>query len=261
MVSSTHHRQLVLTAIPAIPLIRPGDDLAAVLYRSLLAAELPLVTGDVLAVASKIVSKAEGRLVRLAEVRPTRRAREVAEACQKDPRLVQLILDESEEVSRLRPGLLITRHRLGFVCANAGIDSSNVGPAPAGDEQVLLLPVDPDGSAARLRADLGRRMGIELAVVIVDSHGRPHRMGTVGAAIGAAGLPALQDWRGRVDLFGRPLQHTVVGLADLIASAATLLFGQAAQGTPAVLLRGIPYERRDGNAAELVRPRELDMYR
>ena len=261
MLTTPTGHQLTLTAIPAIPLIRPGDDLAAILCQSLLAAELPLVPGDVLAVASKIVSKAEGRLVRLADVKPTRRAREVAEACQKDPRLVQLILDESQEVSRLRPGLLITRHRLGFVCANAGIDSSNVGPAAPGEEQVLLLPVDPDGSAARLRAELGRRMGVELAAVIVDSHGRPHRMGTVGTAIGAAGLPALQDWRGRIDLFGRPLQHTVVGLADLIAGAATLLFGQAGEGTPAVVLRGIPYERREGNAAELVRPRELDMYR
>ena len=253
--------QVTLTTVPGIPLVRPGDDLAILLSESLLAAGLPLATGDVLAVASKVVSKAEGRLVRLAEVKPSRPAREVADACQKDPRLVQLILEESEEVSRLRPGLLITRHRLGFVCANAGIDSSNVGRAAAGDEQVLLLPVDPDGSAARLRAEMGRRMGVELAIVIVDSHGRPHRMGTVGVAIGAAGLPALQDWRGRADLFDRPLRHTEVGLADLIASAATLLLGQAGEGTPAVVLHGIPYESRDGNAAELVRPKKYDMYR
>lgn len=255
------YRQLTLTAIPAIPLVSRGDDLAETLSRSLQAAGLSLAAGDVLAVTSKIVSKVEGRQVRLAEVRPSRRAREVAEACQKDPRLVQLILDESAEVSRLRPGLLITRHRLGFVCANAGIDSSNVAPDAEFEEQVLLLPQDPDASAARLRVELGRRAGIEPAVVIVDSHGRPHRMGTVGVAIGAAGLPALQDWRGQPDLFGRPLRHTHVGFGDLIASAATLLFGQADEGTPAVLLRGVPFFERDGNAAELIRPPELDLYR
>jgi coenzyme F420-0:L-glutamate ligase/coenzyme F420-1:gamma-L-glutamate ligase len=164
-------------------------------------------------------------------------------------------------VSRLRPGLLITRHRLGFVCANAGIDSSNVGPAAAGEEQVLLLPRDPDRSANVLREELGRRLGVAPAVVIVDSHGRPHRMGIVGIAIGAAGLPALQDCRGQPDLFGRVLRHTEVGLADLIASAATLLLGQADEATPAVLVRGVPFVPREGNAAELIRPHELDMYR
>jgi coenzyme F420-0:L-glutamate ligase/coenzyme F420-1:gamma-L-glutamate ligase len=254
-------RQLTVTAIPGVPLIRPGDELEAILSHALQAAGLAPAPGDVLALTSKIVSKAEGRLVRLADVRPSPRAAEVAEACQKDPRLVQLILDESSEVSRLRPGLLITRHRLGFVCANAGIDSSNVGPGADGEERVLLLPLDPDRSAARLREELGRRLGIQPAVVIVDSHGRPHRMGTVGVAIGAAGLPALQDCRGQPDLFGRVLRHTEVGLADLIASTASLLFGQADEGIPAVLLRGVPFEPRNGNAAELVRPRELDMYR
>jgi coenzyme F420-0:L-glutamate ligase/coenzyme F420-1:gamma-L-glutamate ligase len=253
--------QLTLTAIPGIPLIHSGDDLAAILSQALRAAGLALAPGDVLALASKIVSKAEGRLVRLAEVQPSPRAVEVAEACDKDPRLVQLILDESVEVSRLRPGLLITRHRLGFVCANAGIDSSNVGPAAVDEEQVLLLPLDPDRSAAQLSSELGRHLGLAPAVVIADSHGRPHRMGTVGVAVGAAGLPALQDCRGQPDLFGRVLRHTEVGLADLVASAGTLLFGQADEGTPAVLLRGLPFEPRDGSAAELVRPRELDMYR
>jgi coenzyme F420-0:L-glutamate ligase/coenzyme F420-1:gamma-L-glutamate ligase len=253
--------QLILTAIPGVRLVHPGDDLARLLCEALEAAGLALADGDVLALASKIVSKAEGRLVRLADVQPTARAVEIAEACDKDPRLVQLILGESVEVSRLRPGLLITRHRLGFVCANAGVDRSNVGSGAAGEEQVLLLPLDPDRSAAQIRAELGRRLGVQPGIVIADSHGRPHRMGTVGVAIGAAGLPALQDCRGQPDLFGRVLRHTEVGLADLIASAATLLFGQANEGTPAVLLRGVPFQPRDGNAAELVRPRDLDMYR
>jgi coenzyme F420-0:L-glutamate ligase/coenzyme F420-1:gamma-L-glutamate ligase len=253
--------QLSLTAIAGIPLVSPGDDLAKLIYQALEASELSLAPGDLLAIASKIVSKAEGRLVELDHVLPTVRARKVAEACRKDPRLVQLVLDESCEVSRIRPGLLITRHRLGFVCANAGIDSSNVGPLEEGRKTVLLLPIDPDASASHLRIELGRLTGTAPAVVIVDSHGRPHRLGTVGIAIGAAGLPGLQDCRGRPDIFGRPLRHTEVGLGDLVASAATLLFGQADEHIPVVLLRGLRFETREGSAAELVRPRDLDMYR
>lgn len=252
--------QLSLTAIPGIPLIRPGDDLAAIILDALAAAGIALREGDVLALASKIVSKAEGRQVSLADVSPSPEALEVAGRCEKDPRLVQLILNESTMVSRLRPGLLIVRHRLGFVCANAGIDRSNVAAESEGQECVLLLPADPDGTAARLRERLQAATGARLALVLVDSHGRPHRMGTVGVAIGAAGLPALEDWRGREDLFGRPLQHTEVGLADQIASAASLLLGQAGEGTPLVLLRGVPFIPREGRAAELVRPDRLDLY-
>jgi coenzyme F420-0:L-glutamate ligase/coenzyme F420-1:gamma-L-glutamate ligase len=254
-------QQLSLIAIPGIPLVSPGDDLASLIYQALRAAELSLAPSDVLAVASKIVSKAEGRLVDLSDIHPTPEAGEIAEVCRKDPRLVQLVLDESREVSRIRPGLLITRHRLGFVCANAGIDSSNVGPPEEGRKTVLLLPLDPDASASRLRIELERLAGTAPAVVIVDSHGRPHRLGTVGIAIGAAGAPGLQDCRGRPDIFGRPLRHTEVGLGDLVASAATLLFGQADEQIPAVLLRGLRFETREGSAAELVRPRDLDMYR
>ncbi len=252
--------RLILTALPGIPLIRPGDDLAAIVLRALRAAGIELADGDVLALTSKIVSKAEGRLVRLDEVAPSAEAQEVAERCQKDPRLVQVILDESQEVSRVRPGLLIVRHRHGFTCANAGVDRSNVESEDE-EQVVLLLPAEPDDSAARLHHQIGEATGVRVAVVIVDSHGRPHRMGTVGVAVGAAGLPALEDWRGRPDLFGRPLQHTQVGLADMIASAASLLFGQAAEGTPVVLLRGVPFSPRQGRASELVRPQELDLYR
>lgn len=254
--------QLVLTAIPNIPLIEPGDDLARIVLTALDAAGIVLAPGDVLALASKIVSKAEGRLVNLAAVNPSREALAVAARCGKDPRLVQVILDESTAVSRVRPGLLIVRHRLGFVCANAGVDRSNIaGPTESGlDEWVLLLPVDPDGSATVLRRQLEQASGVAPAIVIVDSHGRPHRMGTVGVAIGAAGLPTLQDWRGRRDLYDRPLQHTEVGLADLLASAASLLLGQADEGTPLILLRGVPFQAGFGSAADLVRPPDLDMY-
>ena len=252
--------ELTLTAIPNIPLIRPGDDLVEIVLGALRAAGMGMVPGDVLAMTSKIISKAEGRLVKLADVLPTAEARAVAERCQKEPRLVQVILDESEAVCRTRPGLLIVRHRLGFVCANAAVDRSNVGADAVNEDSVLLLPADPDASARQLRRRIREATGVEVALVIVDSHGRPHRMGTVGVAIGAAGLPALQDWRGRPDLFGRALQHTEVGLADQIASAASLLFGQAAEGTPVVLVRGVPFQPREGCASELIRPRELDLF-
>ena len=185
----------------------------------------------------------------------------MAARCSKDPRLVELILGESESISRLRPNLLITRHRLGFVCANAGLDSSNVDQNVDPGERVLLLPLAPDASAARLRCQLEKRAGVAPAVVIADSHGRPHRLGSVGVAIGASGLPALEDWRGRPDLFGRALRHTQVGLADQVASAASLLLGQAAEGTPVVHLRGLQFAFQASCAADLVRPPELDMYR
>jgi len=257
----------LLVALPGIPPVRPGDAVGGLIIQAIAAAGVELETGDVLAVTSKIVSKAEGRLVGLSDVQPSPEARRIAGLCHKDPRLVQVILDESQAVSRVRPGLLIVRHRLGFVCANAGVDRSNVRPPPDGDahradreDAVLLLPLDPDRTAAALRRQIHEATGVAAAVIIVDSHGRPHRMGTVGVAVGAAGLPALEDWRGRKDLSGRPLEHTEVGLADQIASAASLLMGQAAEGTPVVLVRGVPFAPRDGTAAELVRPPDLDLY-
>lgn len=215
--------------------------------------------GDVFAVAQKIVSKAEGRLVDLADVTPSPRAVELAAQVGKDPRLIELILRESEEVSRLRPGVIITRHRLGFTSANAGIDRSNVGPD--GEERVLLLPLDPDASARRIRETILAERGTAVGVVITDSHGRPFRLGTVGVAIGVAGLPALWDRRGEPDRYGYRLQHTDVGVADEIAAAAGLLMGQAAEGQPAVLIRGLSLPPIDGRATDLVRPKALDLYR
>lgn len=215
--------------------------------------------GDILAVAQKIVSKAEGRLVDLADVTPGEQAVELAEQVGKDPRLVELILRESEEVSRIRPGVIIVRHRLGFTSANAGIDRSNVGPE--GQERVLLLPLNPDASARAIRETIAAERGVDVGIVITDSHGRPFRLGTVGVAIGVAGLPALWDRRGERDRYGYRLQHTDVGVADEIAAAAGLLMGQAAEGQPAVLVRGLRLPPLDGRATDLVRPKDLDLYR
>lgn len=224
-------------------------------------AGLGLEDGDVLVVAQKIVSKVEGRLVDLAQVAPGERARELAEETGKDARLVELILQESEEVSRTGPNLLIVRHRLGITSANAGIDRSNVRPGERGEEWVLLLPEDPDRSAARLRQEIQAALGVEIGVIIADSHGRPFRLGTVGVAIGVAGLPALWDRRGERDLFGFQLQHTDVAVADEIAAAAGLLMGQAGEGLPAVVVRGLRLPSEQGTARDLVRPREKDLYR
>jgi coenzyme F420-0:L-glutamate ligase/coenzyme F420-1:gamma-L-glutamate ligase len=251
-----------LIPLTGIPLVQPGDDVARLLGDALDRLPPPdrgLRPGDVLVIAQKIISKAEGRYVDLDRVSPSPRALEVAQQCEKDPRLIEVILAESSEVVRVRPGLIITRHRLGFVSANAGVDRSNV--APEGIDRVLLLPIDPDRSATQLRIALHERFNVDLAVIIADSHGRPHRLGTVGVAIGLAGLPGVEDWRGRQDLFGYTLQHTEVGLADQVASAATLLLGQAAEAIPAVIVRGVPFEKRDGSAREINRPAEMDLFK
>jgi coenzyme F420-0:L-glutamate ligase/coenzyme F420-1:gamma-L-glutamate ligase len=218
-----------------------------------------LEDGDVLVIAQKIISKAEGRLVRLDSVSPSDRAIEVAQITHKDPRLVQLILAESESISRMAPGVLIVRHRLGFTSANAGIDRSNV-KQDGSSETVLLLPEDPDRSAQDIRRAVAERCDVSIGVVISDSHGRPFRLGTVGVAIGVAGLPALWDRRGEADLHGFVLQHTDVGVADELAAAAGLLMGQGAEGLPVVLLRGLDFQGKDGRATDLVRPKEKDLY-
>jgi coenzyme F420-0:L-glutamate ligase / coenzyme F420-1:gamma-L-glutamate ligase len=248
---------LVLTALPGIPMIAAGDDLAAIIVTALRDADLALAAGDVLVLAQKIVSKAEGRTVDLATVTPSPRATALAKETSKDARVVELILEESTEVLRHRPGVLIVAHKLGLVLANAGIDRSNVD----GGERVLLLPRHPDHSCAELRRAIAAAIGVEIGVVIIDSIGRAWRNGTVGTAIGVAGLPGLLDLRGTPDLFGRPLETTEVGLADELAAAASLVMGQAGEGTPVVLARGLRYGRRDGTASELIRAREKDLFR
>lgn len=253
---------LTLTPLPGIPLVHPGDDLVRMIEAALGRAGISLQDGDILALASKIVSKAEGRLVNLVQVTPSSRALELAAQIEKDPRLVELILQESRAVLRTRPGTIIVEHRLGFVCANAGIDHSNV--AGQGDERaewVLLLPANPDESASRIRAGLEGWSGARLGVLIIDSHGRAWRQGTVGAAIGLSGMPGLVDLRGYPDLFDYTLRITQLGAADELAAAASLVMGQAAEGTPAVHVRGFPYPLREGSFDELLRPREQDLFR
>lgn len=238
--------------------IQPGDDLAGLLMDALHAAKLILEPGDILVVTSKIVSKAEGRCVLLADVRPSERAWELARLTCKDARLVELALSESTEVVRAAPNVLITRHKLGLVMANAGIDQSNIG---AGDcQRALLLPENPDHSAMRLRGDLSRLNGVAPGVVLSDSFGRPWRLGVVNVGIGTSGLPALLDRRGQEDRDGRPLQVTQVALADLIATAAGLVMGEGSESVPAALVRGYIWTDRDLPAARLVRPRDQDLF-
>lgn len=248
---------LLLRPLRGVPSVAGGDDLSAIVLAALKATGDTLADGDVVVLAQKIVSKAEGRTVDLRTVAPSERAIGLAMATGKDARVVELILAESSEVLRHRPGLLIVAHRLGLVLANAGIDHSNVD----GDEHVLLLPVDPDGSAQTLRTALKAKTGADVAVVIIDSLGRAWRMGTIGTAIGVAGLPGLLDLRGRPDREGRLLETSELGLADELAAAASLVMGQADEGTPIVLARGVPYARREGSAAELVRPKDRDLFR
>lgn len=253
----TASARLDLFALPGFPLVRPGDDLAALIVEGVARAGQRLQPGDIVAVAQKIVSKAENRLVDLAAIQPSLEARRLAAEIGKDPRLVHVIMTESCRVVRKRINLLIMQHRLGFVMANAGVDHSNVG----GGEQVLLLPADPDASAAGIRAHLSRLTGVAPAVVITDSFGRPWRRGSCGIAIGAAGLPALVDMRGMPDLFGRKLEMTQVGLADEVAAAASLLQGQADEGQPVVILRGLYSSAPEAPAAALLRPEQEDLFR
>lgn len=249
---------VTLIGLEGLPLVRPGDDLAVLLGDALERNGARPQRGDALVVAQKIVSKAEGRLRRLAEVSPSARAFELAEIVRKDARLIELVLAESREVIRAVPHVLIVEHRLGFVMANAGVDQSNVED---GEEAALLLPEDPDASCRRLRAALQERFGIPLAVAMNDSFGRPWRNGVTGVCIGAAGLPALLDRRGAPDLFGRELKVTEIAVGDELAAAASMVMGQAHEGIPAVLVRGLRAEGPERPAAALIRDRQYDLFR
>jgi coenzyme F420-0:L-glutamate ligase/coenzyme F420-1:gamma-L-glutamate ligase len=232
------------------------------ILKAIPSSDLEIKDGDILVIAQKIVSKAEGRMVNLASVTPSPEAVELARQVEKDPRQVELMLQESNVILRTRPGTAIVEHRLGFICANAGIDHSNVaGEGNTAEEWVLLLPRDPEGSAGRIRSEIESRTGKRIGVVIIDSHGRAWRNGTVGVAIGLSGIPGLIDLRGRPDLFGYTLRITQIGAADELAAAASLVMGQAAEGTPIVHVRGFPYELRDGKFGELLRPKEEDLFR
>ena len=252
---------LQVLPVPGIPLIQAGDDLPAVITAALEAAGLELAAGDVVCVAQKIVSKAEGRLVALRGITATPEAEQLAQATDKDPRLVQLILDESTEVVRSKPGVLIVRHRLGLVGAHAGIDQSNIPHGDGADEYALLLPEDPDASAAKLRSALEARTGRRLGVVITDSSNRPWRLGTIGSAIGCSGIRVLEDHRGGTDMFGRELKVTLINRADAIASAATLMMGETTEMIPVVVVRGLGVDHADEPASSCIRPLEEDMFR
>jgi coenzyme F420-0:L-glutamate ligase / coenzyme F420-1:gamma-L-glutamate ligase len=248
-----------LTALDGVPEIRPGDALDAVLAAALEQNRVALADGDVVALCQKIVSKAEDRFVALDAVTPSARAMELARICGKDPRFVEVVLQQSTQVVRCVKDVLIVRHRLGFVVANAGVDQSNIDGA---GKRVLLLPEDPDASAARLRDAIRARLGVRVGVLVTDSFGRPWRMGVCGTCIGCAGLVALADARGRLDRFGRPLRVTQIAVADAIAAAAALAMGEADEGRPIVVVSGVDPEflGDGGPAAHLIRPAEADLF-
>lgn len=253
---------LVLTALPGMPVIQPGDSISDEICIALERGKISIESGDIFVVAQKVVSKAEGRFVNLSTVKPSKRALTLAKKVEKDPRFIQLVLKESKSVLRTRIGTIIVEHRLGFVCANAGIDHSNVqnlGGKP--EDWVLLLPIDPDSSALRIRQELENRSGAKVGVIIIDSHGRAWRNGTVGVSIGVSGVPAIVDFRGKEDLFGYQLRVTQVAAADELGAAASLLMGQAAEGTPVIHTRGFPFELRESAVSELIRPKEMDLFR
>jgi coenzyme F420-0:L-glutamate ligase/coenzyme F420-1:gamma-L-glutamate ligase len=247
---------LLIKPLHGMPRVAKGDNVAELALAALGRADVSLQDGDVLVFAQKIISKAEDRSIRLDEVTPSERARQLARETGKDARIVELVLRESTEILRQRFGVIVVVHRLGMVLANAGVDQSNVDQGHA-----LLLPVDPDASAAKIRKDVRAATGADVAVLIIDSIGRAWRLGTVGTAIGASGIATMLDLRGRPDLNGRRLESTEIGYADELAAAASLVMGQADEGVPAVLIRGAPYTRRDGSAADLLRPKAMDMFR
>ena len=253
---------LTLSPLLHFPLVNPGDDLGVLIHDTLEKNALKLQDGDILVLAQKIVSKAEDRLVNLTTVTPSAAALTIAEETGKDPRLLELILAESKRVLRTRKNLIIVEHNLGFVCANAGIDHSNVhGPWGDPEDWVLLLPKNPDKSAAGIREFLEQITQTRIGVLIIDSHGRAWRLGTAGTTIGLSGLPGLVDLRGKPDLYDYHLRATTVGAADELAAAASLVMGQANERTPVVLARGFPYPLREGKLEELIRPKELDLFR
>ena len=243
--------RLDIFALPDIPAIREGDDLATLIAKG------GLEPDDVVVIAQKVISKAEGRLVKLASVTPSARAFELAETTGKDARVVELVLQESAKVLRAEPGLMIVEHRLGFIMANAGIDASNAG----GEDQVILLPTDPDRSARQLRDQIKSITGADVGVIITDSWGRPWRLGTVGFAIGIAGVSGVIDMFDQPDLDGRPLQATTIGIADELAAAASILMGQADEGQPIVIVRGLQASNDDSRAADMLRPADQDLFR
>jgi coenzyme F420-0:L-glutamate ligase/coenzyme F420-1:gamma-L-glutamate ligase len=252
--------RIVYTALSGVPLVEPGDDLAQLIAAAIERCHIEPENGDIIVVAQKIVSKAENRYLRLADISPSPRAMDLAAATRKDPRYIEAVLSESAEVVRVREGLIVVAHRLGYVMANAGIDQSNI--EHDGDtERVLLLPRDPDGSCVALKAKLDARFSVKFGVIVNDSFGRAWRNGVTGVALGCAGLPSLRDLVGAPDLFGRPLKTTQIAVADEIAAGASLVMGQAGEGLPLVHVSGVRIEGAAGRGADLIRPKHLDLFR
>tara|TARA_R110001592_G_scaffold23259_9_gene91420 strand:+ start:387 stop:1154 length:768 start_codon:yes stop_codon:yes gene_type:complete len=251
---------LVLHTVPGIPLVEPGDDIAALILAALASSELLLEDGDVLVLAQKIVSKAEGRYAYLNDIEASAEAVELAEQCDKDQRHMQVLLNESREIIRKRPGVVIVEHVLGYVHANAGIDRSNID-SNEDSPRLLLLPENPDHSAAELRSSLLASTGVNVNVIINDSAGRAWRNGTLGFAIATAGFEALENRVGEADLYGRPLEVTEVAVADELAAAASFMMGQGDEALPVVLIRGAKLRPSTAGSAALIRDREKDMFR
>lgn len=250
--------------IPLAPLpeVEEGADLGALLLEAVLSGDSAggILAGDLIVVAQKVVSKAEGAVVELKTVLPSQQAREIAEVSGRDPRLIEVILQQCSRIVKFERGVLITETHHGLVCANSGVDASNVPPSAQGDERVTVLPVDPDASALAIRKALERSAGGPVAVIISDSFNRPWREGSINVAIGVSGLAPLQDRRGQSDDYGRSLQATVVSVADEIASAAQLVIGESGR-RPAAIIRGYPYEPAEGSAHELMRDPAADLFR
>ncbi|MBN2046949.1 MAG: coenzyme F420-0:L-glutamate ligase [Anaerolineaceae bacterium] len=253
---------MTLTALSGIPMVKPGDSLTQLVLDALKHNQITLADGDVIVLAQKIVSKAEGRMVNLNDVNPGEAAVALAEETSKDPRLVELILRESNQVLRKRPGLIVVEHRHGYVCANAGIDHSNVrGDWGAHEDWELLLPEDADQTARQVRAGLAEATGKDVAVLVIDSHGRAWRLGTVGISIGTAGVPEIVDRVGDHDLYGYELKNTRIAAADQLAAAASLVMGEVEESIPAVHVRGFPYPFAESSISDVIRPHEKDMFR
>jgi len=253
---------LTLTPVTNIPDIKSGDNIPRMINDCMKMQGIALFDNDILVVTQKIVSKAENRLVNLSTITPSDEALQIAKTSRKKPQLIELILRESKKVIRVSKRTIITEHKLGFISANAGIDHSNVrGESGKQDDWYLLLPKDPDNSAKKIRIYVNSTEKVDIGVIIIDSHGRAWRYGTVGTMIGTAGVPGLVDLRGKKDLYGYKLKITRVAAADELASAASLIMGQASENIPVVHVRGFPYALRDSSLREILRPEEKDLFR
>ena len=256
------NQTLILTPVKGVPDIYPDNPLANIILDAMAKQKIEIKDKDIIVIAQKVVSKAENRLFNYGKLKISLEAEKLAAICGKDPQFVELVLQESTRVVRVAPGLLIVEHNSGFISANAGIDHSNIGKKnQSGEKWALLIPVNSDQSAENLKNEFAKQTGKSIGVLIIDSHGRPWRIGTVGVSIGFAGLPALVDMRGKQDLYGRVLEATVICAVDELAAAASLVMGQADEAIPVVHVRGFPYPLENGHFQELLRPKDIDLFR